>query len=330
MVTINDIAKLSGVSRTTVSRVLNNSGYVSEKAKQRVVEVINETGYVPSEQAKSLRTKKSKVIGVILPKISTETSSRVVDGIDRELSNHGYHILLANANLDTDKEIEHFKLLQSRRVDGIILVATNIEERLIQTIKDVNVPVVALGQDVPGVSSVLYDDYHAAFDVTSLFIKRGHKRIGFIGVDETDRAVGYERKKAYFDAMEKARLNVDPAWVQKGVFDIESGEKAMLSMLADSTQAPTAIFAVTDRLAIGAMQALKKKGIKIPEEMSVMGIGASDLSKYVTPSLSTVDYYNEKAGTETAKLMIEHIKNITEMTRKLSMSYGLIIRDSLL
>ncbi|SES36668.1 LacI family DNA-binding transcriptional regulator [Salipaludibacillus aurantiacus] len=330
MVTINDIAKLSGVSRTTVSRVLNNSGYVSEKAKKRVLEVIKETGYVPSEQAKSLRTKKSKVIGVILPKISTETSSRVVDGIDRELSNHGYHILLANANLDTDKEIEHFKLLQSRRVDGIILVATNIEDRLIQTIKDVNVPVVALGQDVPGVSSVLYDDYHAAFDVTSLFIKRGHKRIGFIGVDETDRAVGYERKKAYFDAMEKARLNVDPAWVQKGVFDIESGEKAMLTMLADSKEAPTAIFAVTDRLAIGAMQALKKKGIKIPEEMSVMGIGASDLSKYVTPSLSTVDYYNEKAGTETAKLMIEHIKNITEMTRKLSMSYGLIIRDSLL
>ncbi|PYZ92074.1 LacI family transcriptional regulator [Salipaludibacillus keqinensis] len=329
MVTINDIANLSGVSRTTVSRVLNNSGYVSESAKRKVQEIIESTGYVPSEQAKSLRTKQTKVIGVILPKISTETASRVVDGIDKKLSEHGYHILLANANLNVEKEIEHLRLLQSRRVDGIILVATNIETQLIKTIQEMNVPVVALGQEVPGISSVVYDDYHAAYDVTSLLIEKGHKRIGFIGVSETDRAVGFERKRAFLDAMKAYNLDVYSAWIQEGVFDIHSGGQAMKTILEESPQSPTAIFAVTDRLAIGAMQVIKEKNIDIPKQISVVGIGASDLSKYVSPSLTTVDYYNEKAGIETANLMIEQLVKKEEKPKKLLMSYGLILRDSL-
>ncbi|WP_280771342.1 LacI family DNA-binding transcriptional regulator [Salipaludibacillus daqingensis] len=330
MVTINDIAKLSGVSRTTVSRVLNKSGYVSEVAKNKVLKVIDTTGYVPSEHAKSLRTKQTKVVGVILPKISTETASRVVDGIDKKLSEYGYHILLANANLEVDQEIEHLRLLQSRRVDGIILVATNREQRLLDEIKEISIPVVALGQELPGVSSVVYDDYHAASDVTTLLIEKGHKKIGFIGVSETDRAVGYERKRAYFDVMKKHGFEVESAWVQEGIFDIASGGEAAKAMLDKTSNMPTAIFAVTDRLAIGAMQVLKEKGLRVPQDISVMGIGASDLSKYVTPSLATVDYYNEIAGIETANIIIEQLMNKDKKLKKLVMSYGLIERDSIL
>src|SRR5690606_35553402 len=122
MVTIKEIAEMAGVSRTTVSRVLNNSGYVSEDARKRVEKVIEETGYVPSEQAKSLRTKKTKVIGVILPTIQTETPSRIVTGVGKELSKNGYQILLANTNLDKQKEVDYLDLLRLRQVDGIILI----------------------------------------------------------------------------------------------------------------------------------------------------------------------------------------------------------------
>lgn len=330
MVTINDIANLAGVSRTTVSRVLNSSGYVSEDAKRKVQKMIDKTGYIPSEHAKSLRTKKTKVIGVVLPKISTETASRVVDGIDHEISKHGYHILLGNSNLDAEKEMEQLRLLQSRRVDGIILIATNREESLIQTIKEINLPVVALGQDLPGVSSVIYDDYAASREVTELFLKRGHTKVGFIGISEKDRAVGYERKRAYLDVMKEAGLHIEKGWMQQGVFNITSGGEAMKRMLHDSLNVPTAIFAVTDRLAIGAMKQLEKEKISIPENMAIMGIGASDLSQYVTPPLSTVDYNHEEAGRETAKMLIDALLSGEKKIKKISMNYRLVIRDSLL
>ncbi|WP_096438413.1 LacI family DNA-binding transcriptional regulator [Alteribacter populi] len=329
MVTISDIAKLANVSRTTVSRVLNNSGYVSETARERVHKAIKETGYVPSEQAKSLRTKRTQVIGVILPKISTETASRVVDGIDAELSPRGYQILLANANLQIEKEIEQMKLLQSRRVDGIILLATNIENKLLDAIKELKIPLVALGQDIPDVSSVVYDDYHAAKQLTEVMIEKGHNRIGFIGVNESDRAVGMLRKKGYLDAMHKYRLPVETSWVQKGIFDIQTGYVAVKKILEASKTPPTAIFAVTDRLAIGALEYLKEKDIKVPDQMAISGIGASEISKYVTPPLTTVDYHNEKAGMRVAALLLDEIENNIEKKRKLSMDYRLIIRDSL-
>ncbi|WP_026688506.1 LacI family DNA-binding transcriptional regulator [Alteribacter aurantiacus] len=329
MVTILDIAKLAEVSRTTVSRVLNDSGYVSDKARVKVLEAIEQTGYVPSEQAKSLRTKKTKVIGVILPKISTETASRVVDGIDHVLSEKGYQILLANANLQVEKEIEQLKLLESRRVDGIILLATNLEEKLLKAIADLNVPLVALGQDVPGIPSIVYDDYRSAKELTETIISKGHKHIGFIGVYETDEAVGKVRKQGYMDAMKDHGLVIEEAWIQKGKFDIESGYDAMKKILSNSNHTPTATFAVTDRLAIGAMEYLKEKQIVIPDQMAIAGIGASEISKYVSPRLTTVDYNNENAGMETARLLLDQLNGSEEKMRKLSMDYRLIVRDSL-
>ncbi|MFB5663357.1 LacI family DNA-binding transcriptional regulator [Alteribacillus sp. HJP-4] len=328
MVTIRDIAEIANVSRTTVSRVLNNSTYVSKEVKERVTRAIEETGYIPSEHAKAMRTKRTKVIGVILPKISTETTSRVVHGIDEELSSHGYQILLANSDLQLEKEIEHLKLLQSRRVDGIIIMATNTDQRLQEEIKALTVPVVALGQDIPGITCVVYDDYHAAADLIELFINRGRGRIGFIGVNEKDNAVGHLRRKAYLDRMHFHKLSIENTWMEEGTFNIHSGYEAMQTIWSTSARKPDAIFAVTDRLAIGAMEFLKEKQINIPKEVAVAGIGASELSKYVTPPLTTVDYFNNEAGRVTAIHLLKKL-NIHCQTEKKLLGYRLIKRDSL-
>lgn len=329
MTTIKDIAELAGVSRTTVSRVLNRSGYVSETAEARVLEVIEQTGYIPSEQAKAMRTKQTKVIGVVLPKISTETVSRTVDGIDTKLSAYGYHLLLANTNLEPAKEIEHLKLLQSRRVDGIILVATNINDQLLAMIDSIEEPVVAVGQNIPGIPCVLYNDYEAARDVTTLLLEKGHRHIGFIGVSEQDRAVGYERQRAFRDTMTAWDCPLEENWIQEGVFDIESGYEAMKQIIESSHNCPTAIFAVTDRLAIGAMEYVRSLGWEIPEDISFIGMGSSDLSKYSVPKLSTVDYYNEKAGIKTAELLLDYLRDEKKAPEKCIMNYGLIERNSL-
>ncbi|WP_042146782.1 LacI family DNA-binding transcriptional regulator [Paucisalibacillus sp. EB02] len=327
MVTIKEIAEMAGVSRTTVSRVLNNSGYVSEEARKRVEKVITETGYAPSEHAKSLRTKKSKVIGVILPTIQTETPSRIVTGVGKELTNNGYQILLANTNLDKEKEIEYLDLLRLRQVDGIILIATNTDPTLLEKIKEIKVPVVIVGQEAEDMMYVTYDDYHAAHDLTSLFIEKGHTNIAFIGVDEADKSVGYLRKAGFLDAMTSNGLAVEPEWIQTGVFDIDSGHEAMKLILKNASITPTATIAVTDRLAIGAMSYLKEKGIRIPNQMALAGFGASEITKYLDPPLTTVDYQNEKAGEQAAKQILAKIES-KNYQKQIILDYRLIIRKS--
>ncbi|MFC3884079.1 LacI family DNA-binding transcriptional regulator [Bacillus songklensis] len=329
MITIKEIAKMANVSSTTVSRVLNNSGYVSDPVRQRILNVIKETGYVPSEHAKSLRTKKTKVIGVVLPRMGTETSSRLINGMSEELAKHEYQILLANTNLEREKEIVYLRLLKSRQVDGIVLLATNINEELLSEIKQLNIPFVAVGQDIPGVSTVVNDDYHAAKEIIKLFVEKGHSKIAFIGVDESDRSVGYLRKQGYLDAMEDYKLPVEKEWVQKGIFNIESGYEAMKRIMEKSFIAPTAVFAVTDRLAVGAMRYLKENGYSIPQEMALVGIGASELSMYVTPSLTTIDFLYERAGKEVASLILQQISGKDTGQKKIQLNYRLLVRDSI-
>ncbi|WP_286230933.1 LacI family DNA-binding transcriptional regulator [Neobacillus mesonae] len=329
MITIKEIAERANVSRTTVSRVLNNSGYVSEEAKKRVLQVIEETGYVPSENAKSLRTKKTKVIGVILPKISTETSSRLVKGMDEILAKEGYQILLTNTNLNPEKEIEYLKLLKSRHVDGIILSATNINRTLVEEIYNLKIPFVTVGQTISGLANVIFEDYQATKDMVNFLIKKGHTKIAFIGVSEQDRAVGYLRKKGYLDAMKEKNLQVETSWVQKGVFNVESGYESMKAILLDAAEnKPTAVLAVTDRLAIGAMQYLSEAGLSVPDDIALAGMGASELAKFISPALTTIDFSIEEAGQEAASLILQKIdrENYQEIIK--TIPYRLVERSS--
>jgi len=329
MITIKEIAERANVSRTTVSRVLNNSGYVSEEAKKRVLKVIEETGYIPSENAKALRTKKTKVIGVILPKISTETSSRLVTGLDEIFAKEGYQILLTNTNLNPEKEIEYLKLLKSRHVDGIILSATNINRPLIEEIFKLKIPFVTVGQYISGLANVLFDDYQASKDMVNYFFKKGHKNIAFIGVDEKDRAVGYLRKSGYLDAMKENHVPIDKSWIQIGKFDVDSGYQRMKEILNSSKQKPTAVLAVTDRLAIGALQYIKEIGLSIPNDIAVTGMGGSELSRFISPALTTIDFSIEDAGREAATILLEQINggNYHEIIR--TIRYRLLERASI-
>lgn len=329
LITILDIAKMANVSRTTVSRVLNNSGYVSEEVRERVMKVIKETGYVPSQQAKSLRTKETKVIGVILPRISTETASKIVAGIDEVLSSEGYQILLATTNLQVEKEIEYLRLLVNRQVDGIILVATNILPEVVKEIKGIQVPLIVVGQNMPNVSSVFNDDYHAAKFLTEMFIHKGKKQIAYIGVPETDYAVGVERKRGYLDTLAEHDITAHEKWIEIGSFETESGYQCMKKIIENNETLPEAIFAATDRIAIGAMSFLKEKNISIPDDVSIASIGASEISQYVTPQLTTIDYENEKAGKAAAELLLKNIKGETTKIEKVILSYRLREGNSL-
>ncbi len=318
---------MAEVSSATVSRFLNSSGYVGEEARKRILKVIEETGYVPSENAKSLRTKQTKVIGVILPKISTETSSRLVRGLDEVLAKEGYQILLANSGLSADKEIEHLRLLKSRDVDGIILSATTNGDVLKSEIQRLDIPVVVVGQEVDDTPNVIFDEFQAAKDMVKYLIDHGHERIGFIGVSEEDPAVGVLRKRGYLQAMHEKNLPIEESWIEKGIFDVESGAVAMERMM-EAPVPPTAVFAVTDRLAIGAMNYVKSIGLRIPEDIAFAGIGASELSRYITPSLTTMDYQNKESGRVAAGLILDAIKRGGSSQEKRLINVRLLQGDS--
>lgn len=329
MITILDIAKMANVSRSTVSRVINNSGYVSEEVRDRVLKVIKETGYAPSQQAKALRTKETKVIGVILPRISTETSSKIVMGLDDVLSKEGYQVLLTNTNLQVEKEIEFLKLLVNRQVDGIVLIATNVLPELLKEIKNLPVPFVAIGQSVPGASSVYFDDYHAAKFLTECVIKKGKRNIAYIGVPDTDQAVGVLRKKGYLDALKENNIEIHADWIEIGDFHPESSYECMKKIIEKTGPVPEAVFVATDRMAVGALTLLKDKNIQVPDEMSIVSIGASDLSKYVTPKLTTIEYEHKKAGQVAADLLLQKIKGEEKEIKKMILSYRLREGNSL-
>ncbi|KAB8128301.1 LacI family transcriptional regulator [Gracilibacillus oryzae] len=327
MTTINDIAKLAEVSRSTVSRYLNDNGYVSEDAKKRIMKVIEETGYIPSQSAKSLRTKKTGVIGVILPKISTETASRVVGGINQILQQNDYQMLLTTTSMESEKEIEFIRLLQSRNVDGILLLATNTEKPLINAIEKAALPIVALGQEFPNISSVIYPDYNATREIIAYLIQKGYQNIAFIGVGEDDPAVGIERKRGFVDTLNQHQLMINEDWIVQGDFSIDSGYDSIKEIWNKNNKKPDAVFAVTDQIAVGAMQFLKEQQLQIPKDIAVAATGASRLSQFIEPSLTVIDFLNKEAGVIAAELLIEEITG-EKAIKKIIHDYRLLKRNS--
>ena len=247
---INEIARLAGVSRATVSRYLNN-GYVSSEKKEVIRRVIQETGYQPSSQAQTLRTKKTSLIGVILPKINSDTISREVEGISDILTRRGYQLILANTNNDVEEELKYLSLFKERQVDGVVLIATMFTRKHKQMLKDYKVPIVILGQHLDGYPCIYQDDHKAAFQVTEKLSEKG-KKFAYIGVTDKDEAVGACRKKGFMDAIHKAKLEVVPERMKIGNFTMDSGYE-MAKELFEEEPSIDSLVCATDTMAVGAM-----------------------------------------------------------------------------
>ena len=327
---IIEIAKLAGVSKSTVSRYLND-GYVSAENRVKIQDVIKSTGYMPLRQAKTLRTKKTNLIGVIVPKISTETTSRVIEGISDEISKCGYDLLIANTNLNINKEMEYLNILKNQ-VDGIIFMATKITDKHIKIMEEIGIPIVVVSQNIKEYPSVYYDDYNASKDVVNQLLIKGYKKIALIGVYEDDIAVGYERKQGYINALEENKIKLNEKLIQIGDFSMESGYELCKKLMEDNEK-PDAIFATTDNIAVGAIEYLLEAGYKVPKDIGIWSIGDSKISRVVTPKLNTVHYYYKTSGKNSGEIIMSlidnNIKSSKNVDKKIKLGYRLITRDSI-
>lgn len=323
---ISEIAKMAGVSPSAVSRYLNH-GYLSEEKKEAIRRVIQETGYRPLVQAQILRTRKTKTIGVILPKIDSFSIGNVVSGIDSVLEPKGFQILLADTHNSPDKELNYLDTFDDQRVDGVILIATVFTPRHLSFLKKSRVPVVLVGQHLAGTSCVYHDDYHAFYEITRLLLDKGCRRFGYIGALPQDRAVGQERSRAFRDALREAGLEDQAENLAVADFTMDSGrEKAR--ELWEARGPLEALICATDNMAVGALQYLKSRGVRVPEQVRLTGQGASSLCGVTTPTITTIRYFYEESGANAAALLLERLENPETPAKEIKLGYAVVEQES--
>lgn len=323
---IAEVAKLAGVSPAAVSRYLNQ-GYLSQEKKEAIRKVIEETGYRPLAQAQALRTRKTKTIGVVLPKIDSFSIGSIMVGIDSVLEQKGFQILLADTHNDPTRELEYLDSFDDQRVDGVILIGTVLTSKHIAALKKSRVPVVVAGQQLAGVSCVYHDDYHAFYDMTRLMIDKGCRKLGFIGALPQDKAVGQARSRAYCDAVRDAGLGEQAGHTAVASFTISSGREKAQELL-ETYGSLDALICATDSMAAGALQYLKKQGIHVPEDMRVSGQGGSDLCEVTTPTITTIRYYYQESGENAAALLLERLENPDAPAKEVKLGYAIVENES--
>ena len=324
---IGEIANRAGVSRSAVSRYFNQ-GSISPEKKEAIRRVVEETGFRPSMQAKTLRTKKSNLIGVVLPRIESASVGRMTAGILSVLDEYGYRLLLTDSRCREEAESEYLTLLNASQVDGVIFLATVLSKQVSEALHALDVPVVILGQECEKYPCVVQDDYRASFALTSLMIARGSRNPGFLGVFMEDLAVGEARYRGFADALAANGLGDKTGQMEVSDFSILAG-KASAQILMGKYPDLDAMICATDDIAVGAMQYLKEKGISIPEDFKLAGFGNAIISQVVTPPLTTVDYDYIRSGAEAAKLLLGSILSQEETGQKrIQMPFRILERTS--
>ena len=329
---ISEIAYLAGVSSAAVSRYLNG-GSISEDKKQKIRKVIEETGYVPNMAARSLRRQRSDSIGIIVPKINSDSVSNLVEGISLALNQAGFMAVFGNAENNEVRETEYLRLMQEANLAGILLSGTVFTPQHTQIFRENSVPIVVCGQNHPDVTCVYHDDFGAAYTITEYLLKKGRTKIAYVGIDESDERVGLLRRKGVEKALSEFGISPDTLKRTQVFFTVEDGYAGMNEIL-DSGYLPDGVVCATDSLAVGAMKSLKEHGLQIPKDVSIVGIGGGRAGTIITPALTTVRLYYRDWGEKATKLllsMINHRQNDSKEKLPVShtmLSYTLVERES--
>lgn len=319
---IAEIAKLAGVSSAAVSRYFNN-GHISEEKKEAIRRIVEETGYRPSVQAQTLRTKKTKMVGVIVPKVASASIGRIVEGILSILNSSQYQTLLAVTQNDPKKESEYLTAFNDKQVDGVILVATVFTAEHKRILKKLLVPVVIVGQRLSGYCCVFHDDYHAAYDLTKLLFDKGRVHLGYIGAIPQDKAVGAERYRGFCDAVRDMGHEELMANTVTAGFSVASGyEKA--GELFEQCKDLDGIVCATDTMAAGVMQYLGEHGIDVPGQIIVAGQGDSEMAKVTAPPLITVHYSYERSGEIAVEMLMEIMEKGGRDVKEIRLGYHIV------
>ena len=331
--TLEEVGRLAGVSRSTVSRVVNGHPNVREDVRKRVWQVINQTGYQPHAAARSLVTRRTHVIGAIIPEA---VMTLFVDpffplllcGITETCNDRGYYLMLSLFNGPATEEELYRRQVHGGHLDGVIVASARMDDRLIPTLLDDAVPFILVGRHSDSrARCVDVDNVGASRMAVEHLIRLGHTRIATI-TGPLSISSGEDRLVGYRQALEAHRIPVEESWIVEGDFTESSGVMGMQRLLSAS---PTAVFAASDVMAIGALKALREADVQVPEEVALVGFDDIPVAAALEPALTTVRQPIERLGSMAADLLLNLLENPPETPApadRIILPAKLIVRDS--
>ena len=326
-ITIQDVAKAAGVSVSTVSRVLNNKTDVSIETYDKVQGVIDELGYASSLAARGMRSRRTNVIGLIMPDVSSPYCTEVMRGVNRAIASLDYDLIIyTNGDVKkygtADQERKYVNLLNGGIADGVIVVTP------VATSFSTNAPVVAIdpNNESPECMGIIATNRDGVLNAMEYLIGLGHRRIGFIS-GRLDLVSGCQRLQGYKDGLQVAEIAYDEELVQIGDYTSETADACTRKLLA-LKERPTAIFASNDMTAIGVYQAARDLGVRIPEELSVLGFDNLPESNYLNPALSTIDQFVAEMGVLAIEMIVKLVNGENLQYNLHKIPTQIVLRDS--
>lgn len=328
-VTIKDIAKAANVSTATVSKVLNKKDQrISAETRNLVLKIAKEKNYIPNSMARSLVTRKTNTIGLILPDITNPFFPELARGAEDRANESDYMLMFANTDDDADKENRYLNMLAEKMVDGIILTQSANKEGNAEVLNGLKLPLVLIDRDIELENirgKVLVDNFQGAYDGVSYLINKGYRRIAFI-TGPFSTTTSKERLNGYEKALEDFGIAVNWSLIFEGEYKGQWGEEAT-KVLVKKNMPCDAIFCGNDLIAVSVIKTLKKSGYKVPEDVAVLGYDNIQLSEMIEPALTTVNQPVYEMGYQAAELLINILEdNIQEKTIKLKSN--LVLRSS--
>jgi LacI family transcriptional regulator len=327
--TISDVARQAGVSTVTVSRVLNNAPNVNRATRRRVEEAIQELGYVPMAAARSLRSKRTRSLALILPDITNPFWTTVARGVEDAAQNRDYSVLLCNTDEDCAKQLRYLELVASRRVDGVIIAPFDSDVENIRALRDGEIATVLVDRRITGweTDSVRGDSSGGAQALVQHLIGLGHRRIAMIS-GPANTSTASDRVNGYFSALSQAGIAPDPALVRQGEFRARSGEQLMEQLLDEGAH-PTAVFAANNAIAMGVIDAAIRRGKRIPHDLALVCFDDFDAASHLFPFLTVAVQPAYEMGARAAELLLSRIESGAALApRQVVLPARLIIRHS--
>ncbi len=297
--TIIDIARMAGVGKSTVSRVINGDPGVKSVTKEKVLKVIEEVNFIPSRSAQSMRLKQNKVIGIINTRLDSRSENKTIKGILSVLYENNYDVIILESDFSREKTLEHMEVLKEKNIAGVIIFA--ISGMDYSFLEEMDIPVVMVAKEVESFTSIVYDDYNAIKSIMEYLEERGRRKIAYIGVDQRDITTGYIRYSAYRDW---CRDNEEMDISRFGDFSYESGYELAREILRSEGNIE-AVVCATDNIALGVRKFLSEKAEK---DIIVTGVGNDKLLKFLYEDHVSINFRYDEAGRAAAKSIVRKIQ----------------------
>ena len=333
MINIRDIARIAGVGVSTVSRVINNHPDVKEQTRERVLEVIRENNYIPNNSARNLKKNSSNNIGVLIKGVFNPFFSEMLDLISKRISKAGYSMILEHHDYLSDDEMNNLiSMIKEKRLQGVICLGGNFTEVKNNDFNDINVPVVLTsvnhkyGKEFSNFSSVSIDNEKSAYSATKYLIDCGHKNIALMLGDENDIGISYKREAGYLKALNENNIPFNREYRILGNYDSRGAYNETMKFLKKHKEV-TAIFAISDIMAVGCAKAIKDSGLIVGKDISIIGFDGMDISEFYNPTITTIIQPKVEIAKISVDLLLDLMANKTD-NKHIILNTELVERES--